>query len=433
MKWDKSRELWERSKRSLAGGVSSQARAGDDPVPLFFERGEGARLFDVDGNEYIDYLLARGPMIFGHSPGFIVDAVAEASAQGQMFGAQHELEIEVSELVQSMVPSADLVRFATSGTEVVQVALRVARAHTGRSKFIKFEGMYHGWMDSVTFSHAPPLDQVGSREQPIPVVQSQGTAPGAVDDIIVLPWNDLDVLRGTIERHGDDIAAVLTEPIMCNCHCILPKPGYMEEMRRLCDERGIVLIYDEVITGFRVSKGGAQEFLGITPDLSTFAKAMAGGYPIAMVAGKEELMSLVADGSVFHGGTANSNLMSMAAAKAALTKLSEDDGAVYRQIHATGQAIMGGLRSLGVKHEVPLLVQGVGPVFALAFTDADDITDYRSHASLADHDKYRRFRRGMLENGVRLNGGGGWFVSAAHTEEDVRQTLEAADRVLENL
>ncbi len=433
MKWDKSRELWERSRRSLAGGISSLARADDNPFPLFFDRGEGSRLFDVDGNEYIDYLLGFGPLIFGHSPDFILEAVAEASVRAQMLGAQHELEIEVSELVQSMVPCAERVRFAGSGTEAVQLAIRTARAFTGRSKIVMFEGMYHGWMDGVAFAASPDAAKAGLEGILPPAPQSEGLAPGAQHDVIMLPWNDADILRDTINEQGDQIAAVITEPIMCNCQCVFPRAGYVEEMRRLCDERGIVLIFDEVITGFRVARGGAQELLGVAPDLSTFAKALAAGYPIGMVAGREELMSSIGDGTVRHGGTGNSNVMSMAAAKATLTRLAENDGEALRGVQFAGRSLMAGLESLGRRHEQRLLVQGPGPVFGLAFTEADEITDYRDQARLADHDKYRRFRRGMLENGVRFRGDGGWFMSSAHTAEDVAATLDAADRVLADL
>ena len=433
MKWDKSRELWERSQRSLPGGISSLARADDNPFPLFFDRGEGSRLFDVDGNEYIDYLLGFGPLIFGHSPDFVLDAVREASDRAQMLGAQHELEIEVSELVQSMVPCAERVRFTGSGTEAVQLAIRTARAFTGRSKIIMFEGMYHGWMDSVAFAASPESAQVGHDDVLPPSAQSEGIAPGVEHDVIMLPWNDADVLRDIVRSRGDQIAAIITEPIMCNCQCVFPKEGYLEEMRRLCDERSIVLVFDEVITGFRVANGGAQELLGVTPDLSTFAKALAAGYPIGMVAGREELMSAIGDGTVRHGGTGNSNVMSMAAAKATLTRLAQGDGDVLRGVQSAGRSLMSGLESLGRRHEQRLLVQGPGPVFGLAFTEADEITGYRDQVRLADHDKYRSFRRGMLENGVRFRADGGWFMSSAHSADDVAATLEAADRVLAEL
>jgi glutamate-1-semialdehyde 2,1-aminomutase len=258
-------------------------------------------------------------------------------------------------------------------------------------------------------------------------------SPSAGEDIIVLPWNDLDILRKTMERQGDEIAAIIQEPILCATNTIVPKPGYLEGMRRLCDDHGIVMIFDEVVTGFRVAAGGAQELLGVTPDLATYAKAMSGGFPVAMMAGKREIMSLLGDGTVHHGGALNSNRVNMAAVLASLRKFTENDNAMYRPLYAIGNKLMEGLRRLGDKHEQPILVQGPGPVFSLAFTDAKEITDYRSHVRNADEEKYERFQQGMLERGVRLFPRGFWFVSTAHTEEDVERTLAAADEVLASL
>ena len=429
MKVDKSRELYERSKKSMAGGVGSSVRMSERPVPLFFQRAKGSHLYDVDGNDYIDYVLGQGPDVLGHSPDFLLEAVARGMQDGQILSGQHEVEISVSEMVQKIVPSAELVRYANSGTEVVQAALRVARAYTGRNKFIKFEGQFHGWMDSVFYSHAPSLEDAGDYDSPTTVPSSAGMALGTADEVIVLPWNNIEVLRNALDRHHNEIAAIITEPIMCNTNSIFPRHGYMEEVRRLCDERGIVLIFDEVITGFRVAPGGAQELLGITPDLSTFAKAIAGGFPLSVLAGKEDIMGLIADGTVWHGGTANSNLISMSAAEATLNKLMEDDGAVYKHMYAIGTTLMEGLREIARKHEIEVLIQGPASAFCMVFTDASEITDYRSHRSNADREKYGNFVEGMLEHGVRLMERGMWFMSAAHTEEDVKKTLAAADEV----
>ena len=433
MSFNRSRELYERSKKSLAGGVSSQVRLGQRPVPLFFERGKGSRLYDVDGNEYIDYVLGQGPDIFGHVPDFLLDAVAHDMQRGQIFAGQHELEIEVSETIQKVIPCAELIRYASSGSEAVQAALRLARAYTGRSKFLKFEGHYHGWLDSVLYSVAPPLESAGAYDAPEATPGSAGQSPGAAEEIVVLPWNDAHVLRDALDRHQGEIAAIIAEPILCNTNCIAPEPGYMEEMRRLCDERGIVLIFDEVITGFRVALGGAQQLLGVTPDMATYAKAMAGGFPVSMFVGKREIMGLLADGTAMHAGTLNSNIMAMSAMKASLARLMEDDGAAYRQLYASGTALIEGLRDTARKHEINVLIQGPGPVFSMAFTDAREITDYRSHRERADEEKYTRFSDGMLERGVRITTGGSWFLSTAHSEQDIEQTLEAADATLATL
>ena len=378
-------------------------------------------------------MLGQGPDIFGHSPEFLVEAVTTGMKRGQVFAGQHELEIQVSEAVQETVPSAELVRFASSGTEVVQAALCVARAYTDRTRFIKFEGQYHGWMDSVSYSTTPEVEQVGPYEAAVAVPMSAGMTPGSRDGIIVLPWNDVDVLRRAMERHHRDLAAVITEPVMCNTNCIMPRTGYLEEMRRLCDRYGVVLIFDEVITGFRLGLGGAQQLLDVTPDLSTFAKAMAGGFPVSMLAGKRDMMGLIGDGTVLHGGTVNSNVMSMAAANAVLGKLKENDGAVHKLLYSTGVALMEGLREKADRHEVEMLIQGPGPMFCVAFTESTEITDFRSHKQNTDPSKYAAFTEGMLERGVRLMGRGIWFVSTAHTDEDVEQTIAAADETLASL
>lgn len=430
MSFAKSMQLYERSKRSLAGGVSSNIRLGEKPTPLFFQRGEGSHLIDVDGNDYVDYMLGQGPDIFGHSPSFAIEAVTRAMQQGITYAGQHETEIRVSEMIQAIIPGAELVRYASSGTEVVQVVLRLARAYTGRNKFIKFEGHYHGWADSTSYSTQASLDQMGPVDNPTPVPMSAGIEPNTADDVIILPWNDIDAVRRAADEQGTDIAAIITEPIMCNANCIMPRPGYLEGLRRVCDEHGIVLIFDEVITGFRVALGGAQELFGVTPDLSTFAKAMAGGFPLAMFAGKHEIMSLVADASVLHGGTVNGNLISMAAAEACLLRLQDPDVRALDTLKESGRALMEGLEELTRKHEIPALFQGPGAVFHMSFTDASEINDYREHAASVDQEAYARFCEGMLERGIRLIGRGIWFTSTEHTQEDIARTLKTADEVL---
>ena len=288
-------------------------------------------------------------------------------------------------------------------------------------------------MDNINFQPNPAAPDAGPDEVLAPVAMSAGVAPSAADYVLVLPWNNIDVLRGALDEHPDEIAAIITEPIMCNSNVIFPVPGYLEEMRSLCDERGIVLIFDEVITGFRVALGGAQELLGVTPDLATFAKAMAGGFPVSMIAGRREIMSRLEDSSVWHGGTANGNFQAMYAVEAELEKLVENDGAVYKQLYETSTRLMEGLRALAQKHEHPMLIQGPGPSFYLTFTEAEEITDYRSNAKNEDESKYGRFRDAMLERGVRLNVAGQWYVSTAHTDEDVEKTLAAADEAMASL
>jgi len=430
MSFEKSLSLFERAKSSLAGGVSSHFRAGGYPCPLFFEQGKGAKLYDVDGNEYIDYALGQGPLILGHSPTKVVDAVADASRRGQLFAGQHELEVVVAEKVQQFVPCAELVRFCNSGSEAVQAALRLARGYTGKRKFLKFEGHYHGWFDNVLFSVSPPLEKVGPRESPCPVPWSQGQVEACAGEVVILPWNDLQLVEKTIAQHRDDLAAVITEPIMCNTNCIEPQPGFLEGLREICTREGVVLIFDEIITGFRLDLAGAQGYYNVIPDLATFGKAMANGYPVSMLAGQEKFMRLISEGRVIHAGTFNSNVMVMAATNATLDLLAQDDGALYTYLKSLGQELMNGLRAAARRSKQAALVQGPGPMFHFAFTSAEAISDYRSHVAAVDMAKYARFAALMLERGVRLIGRGIWYLSAAHTQDDIARTLQAAEESL---
>jgi len=433
LQFDKSLSLYERAKSSLAGGVSSHFRVGGHPCPLFFERGEGSRLFDVDGNEYIDYALGQGPMILGHSPKPVIEAVEAASSKGQLFAGQHELEVIVAEKVQEFVPCAELMRFSNAGSEAIQAALRLARGYTGKTKYLKFEGHYHGWFDNVLLSVAPPLDKAGPRESPRTLPGSQGQVAACTEEAIALPWNDLELLEKTVVANKDDLAAVVMEPIMCNTNCIEPEPGFLEGVREVCTREGMVLVFDEIITGFRPCLGGAQAHFGVVPDLATFGKAMANGYPVSMLAGQEEFMRLIADGAVMHAGTYNSNVMVMAATNATLNCLAESNGAVYAHLEALGRHLMDGLRDAAASAGHSVLVQGLGPMFHMGFTAAERITDYRTHASSVDMAKYARFVALMLERGIRLIGRGIWYVSAAHTQQDMTRTLDAASESLRTL
>ena len=433
MKFQKSFELHERSSRSLAGGVSSHHRRGELPVPLFFDHGKGSRLYDVDGNEFIDYFMGNGAAIFGHSPDFLLDSVRNVLDRGQMFAGQHDLEIKVAELITEKVPSAEMVRYGSSGTEAVLAAVRIARAYTGRPLIIKFEGHYHGWADPVLYSVAPNVQDAGPYESPLPVPESLGQSPGSAEEVIVLPWNDLEVVSKAIHKHPDEIAAIIMEPVPVNTNSAFPNPGYLEGVRKLCDENGIVLIFDEVITGFRLSVGGAQELLDVTPDLTTLAKAAAGGFPFSAVAGKREVMQPVAEGRVMHAGTASGNLVSLAASETTVNSLSANNGEMIRRMHHVGTLLMDGLRDLARKHEEDVLVQGPAPIFNMAFTPETSLPDYRSFYEKVDHERYVAFRQKLLEGGIRGNMHGKWFLSTAHTEQDIEQTLAAADQAFRSL
>ena len=303
----KSHLLHEESKKVIPGGVNSNVRMGEKPHPIFFEAAEGPYLYDVDGNRLIDYVMGQGPMLLGHRPAFVTAAVEEQLGRGILYGAQHELEVEVAQLVTRMVPSAEVVRFNMTGTEAVQASLRIARAATGRNTVLKFEGHYHGWADSVLFNVGSGSETRSDGRGIEPVPESAGVDYRAGGSLIVAPWNDAGVLEELLSAHGDEIAAVIMEPVMANSGVVTPLPGYLEAVRRMCDQHGIVLIFDEVITGFRAGLGGAQGRYGVTPDLTTMGKALASGFPVGCVAGRRDLMEGISTGKITHAGTFNAS------------------------------------------------------------------------------------------------------------------------------
>lgn len=427
--WQQSRELWERARQVLPGGVSSNVRLLAQPHPLFFERAEGALIYDVDGNVYIDYMMSQGPMILGHSPAAVIEAVNTAMRQGQLYAAQHRLEIEVAETLVRLIPCAEMCRFGLSGSEMVQAAMRLARAVTGRTKILRFEGHYHGWFDNVLINVAPPVEPAGTRERPQPVRGTVGQVESVLEDVVVLPWNDLPLVKKLFAEMGQDIAAIITEPMMCNTGAIPPEPGYLDGLHYLCNEYGALLIVDEVITGFRLGLHGAQGRFGVTGDLAIFAKAMAAGFANSVLVGKRELMERFAQ-DVNHSGTFNSNVISMAASAAALAELERDDGAVYRHMEQIGQSLIDGIQEIAGRHGVPLLVQGLPTAFHLSFTELPAIREYRDYALHCDKERYNHLVLAMLKRGVRLVGRGIWYISAAHTQAHVAQTLDALDAAL---
>ncbi|WP_326522799.1 aspartate aminotransferase family protein [Sphingomonas sp.] len=410
--------------------MSSNFRLGIRPTPLVIERGEGPYLIDADGNRLIDYYLGMGPMILGHDPDAVIEAARRQLDKGILFAGQTEAEFEAARLVCELVPCAEMVRFGGSGTEVIQAALRLARAVTGRRTVLKFEGHYHGWLDNVHWSVAPPADRCGPREAPARVAGSAGQDPAAGEAIDVLGWNDADALRARLER--GDVAAVIMEPLMCNTSAIQPEPGYLEAARAACDATGTLLIFDEVITGFRVSAGGAQARLDITPDLATFGKAIANGFPVAALAGRADLMERFASGGVLHGGTYNAHPVTMAATAAVLRALR--DGDVYDRIEAQGRRLMDGIAALLAERGVPARVQGVPAIFHVALGIDTPIRNYRDSMAV-DRETYTRLTAALLARGVRALERGAWFLSCEHDAGVIDQTLaafaDALDEVLE--
>lgn len=429
MRFDQSRQLYERACRTTPGGIHSNVRANWKPHPMFYERGQGSRVWDADGNEFIDYVLARGPLLLGHSPRPVLDAVKRQLDIGLMYAGQHELEIEAAERFCALVPCAEMVRFSCSGSEAVAAAIRLARAVSGRTKILRFEGHYHGWFDNQFWSYAPPLDQAGFREDPRPVPATRGQSPADAEHLVIRPWNDLALVEAAFKQHPGQIAAVLTEPIMCNMGGIMPRKGFLEGLRELCSKNGALLIFDEVITGFRVSLGGAQQLFGVTPDLATFAKGMSGGFPVSAIAGKREYVRHFGDLSVTHAGTYNSNGPCMAATVAALDMLAADNGAALKHAHEMGRRLMVGIEDIGRKAGKNVRIRGTPAAFFVSFNDKEEVVDYRTCLS-RDREAYTRFWLALQDCGVRVIPDGLWFVSTAHTQEDVERTLAAVSEAM---
>lgn len=413
----------------LARGVGSDFRLGMSPHPLVFDRAEGPYVFDIDGNRLIDYYLGMGPMILGHNPPEVVEAVRRSLDNGILFAGQSEIEYEAAELVCEMVPCADRVRFASSGSEAVQAAMRLARAATGRWKVIKFEGHYHGWFDNVLWSTGAPADKLGPRDRPVGVAGSEGQDPAGSEQIKVLPWNDLDEVRGALG--SGDVAAVIMEPAMCNASAIPPSPGYLEGVREACTKAGTVLIFDEVITGFRLSKGGAQELFGVTPDLAVFGKALASGFPVAALAGRSDLMEMLgipAGGTVMHAGTYNGGVPAMAATVATLKQLRRDE--TWTRLRQNGERLRKGLSDSLASIGANTRVEGWPPVFHVALGVHEPVVDYRS--SLAtDKPAYVKLCIALLERGVRCLERGAWFVSTTHDADVADETISAFQDALQ--
>lgn len=425
MSFDKSAARVKAASRHVPGGVNSNFRAGISPTPLVIERGEGAHLIDADGNRLIDYYLGMGAILLGHDPKPVVDAIRKQLENGILYAAQCEIEYEAAELFCKTIPCAERVRFNSSGSEVVQAVFRLARAATGRPTIVKFEGHYHGWFDNIAWSTAPAAEDFGSEDSPKHVAGTPGMAPGSDAGLDVVVWNDLDRLRARLVKR--DVAAVIMEPAMCNTSAIHPAPGYLEGVRKLCDETGTVLIFDEVITGFRVAPGGVQSLTRVLPDMAVFGKAIANGMPVAAFAGKAEIMDQVVTKKVLHGGTYNAHPLSMAAMVATLKTIA--DGRVHAGIAERGGRLMAGFESILRERQVAGRVQGFPGIFHVALGRREPIRNYRD-ATTADKALYVKLTTAMMHRGVRALERGAWFISAAHDDAAIDATLEAFDAAL---
>ncbi len=422
-KYTKSSRLFQRANQVLVGGVNSPVRAFKSvgATPLFITKARGARITDADGNEYIDYVSSWGPAILGHAPKGLLKELARAAARGTSFGAPTELEIALGERVRKLMPNVEKVRFVSSGTEATMSAVRVARAATGRDKIVKFAGCYHGHAD-------PFLVAAGSGATTLGVPTSPGVSRAAAADTLVAPYNNLDALARLCAEHHGQIAAVIVEPIAGNMGVVPPAAGYLPGLRELCARERIILIFDEVISGFRAATGGAQAIYGVKPDLTCLGKIVGGGLPVGAYGGRRDLMDMVAPvGPVYQAGTLSGNPLAMAAGLWTLGQLSPR---LYKTLSTLGARLAAGFADAAREAGIPLQVNGIGSVLTPFFT-SEPVTDYDS-ALKANTTAYAAFFRGMLERGIYPPPSQfeAWFVSAAHTERDIDRTVRAARETL---
>ncbi|MGA2113872.1 MAG: aspartate aminotransferase family protein [Bryobacteraceae bacterium] len=396
---------------------------------LFFRDAIGAEIQDVDENWYIDYVLAWGPLILGHKHPAIVQALRDAAEGPHNYGAQHELEFVVAEQICNLVPCAERIALTSSGSEAVQLAMRLARAYTRRNLLLKFEGHYHGWMDSALLSYHASVPDIGSAQKPNVVLGSRGQVHNAADNVLVLPWNDLEAAAALFATRGEEIAGIITEPVLCNSGCLMPAEGFLPGLRRLATQYGAVLIFDEVITGFRIAPGGAQSVFGVTPDIATLGKAIGGGLPLSVVAGRKDILELIVDGGVVFGGTFNGNPLSLAGAHATMTELNVDNGHLLAVAVKAGEKLMNGIREAAKRRGVPVEVSGFGTAFSIHFTETSALRNYRDTLQ-DDHALFKFWLRECLKEGIYLLPDGRIYISIVHTEKHISRTLEAFDRVL---
>ena len=424
----RSHELFERAQLSIPGGVNSPVRAfrGVGGEPVFFKRGQGPYLFDEDDRRYIDYVGSWGPMILGHAHPDVIKAVHDASANGLGFGAPTAVEVTMAETLRQFMPSLDMVRMVNSGTEATMSAIRLARAYTGRDKLVKFEGCYHGHVDAL-------LVKAGSGALTLGEPTSPGVPAALAALTLTLRYNDLAQVQEVFEQAGGDIACIIVEPVAGNMNCIPPAPGFLQGLRRVCDDYGCVLIFDEVMTGFRVALGGAQQLYGVTPDLTTLGKVIGGGMPVGAFGGRRDIMSMISPlGPVYQAGTLSGNPVAMAAGLATLEQLTQPG--FYEQLAKKTQRLVEDLADHAKAAGIPFTTNHVGGMFGLFFSHEKSISRYEQ-VMASNAELFKQFFHGMLDEGVYLAPSAyeAGFVSASHSDEDIEDTVKAAAKVLSKI
>jgi len=426
--YEKSQQLFERAQQSIPGGVNSPVRAFKSVggTPLFIQKASGPYLYDVDGHQYIDYIASWGPMILGHAWQPVVKAIQEYAVLSTSYGAPTQLEVEMAELIISMVPNVDLVRMVSSGTEACMSAVRLARGYTGRNKIIKFEGHYHGHAD-------PFLVKAGSGVATFNIQTVPGVTPGVAQDTLTAAYNDLEGVKKIAEGHRGEIAAIIVEPVAGNMGCILPKPGFLEGLRALCDQDGIVLILDEVMTGFRLAAGGAQQRLGIRADLLTYGKVIGGGMPVGAFGGRKEIMQHIAPlGNVYQAGTLSGNPIAMIAGYTLLQEL-KNNPSIYTELEEKTLYLRDGLVKVLKAWGQPYQINQLGSMISVHFSE-HPVTDFAS-ASAANNERFKLFFHALLKRGVYLPPSAfeSWFLNNALQQEDLDKTIQAVKESLEEV
>lgn len=433
---EKSRQAYERTLGVLIEASSSSSRgpANFGKYPIFMQRARGSRIYDVDGNEYIDWMMAFGALPLGHAHPEIVEAITEAASTGAHFATATPIEFEVAEMIQKIVPNAERVRFANTGTEAVMAAIRLARGVTGRPKILKFEGHYHGWHDDLLVSsNVLPPAALGLRTDPVKIADSSGLNRSALDDTVVVPWNDVPALERAIANYPGQIAGIITEGVMANTGVIPPADGYLQSLQKLARAHGIIFILDETVTGFRIAPGGCQEHYKLSPDLVTFGKALGCGLPVAALVGRAEIMDALQWGGVLHYGTHNGSRIGMFAARANLRVLTRDKNASFRHAWKIAEKLCAGLERLFRKKGRAAVVQNVGPMLQVMFTDQPAIRDYRDFCRYVDRAAFQRFVLSLFPYGIYASPSAALhsIVTLVHTEKDVELTIEAAGKALD--
>jgi len=431
-----SKSLSKRAEAVLVDGGNSASRGPRvfKPYPPYIKKAEGCHLYDVDGEQYIDWMNAFGALSTGHAHPAVVKAASQAVATGAHYAAAIPEEVEYAELIVDMVPVAEKVRFANSGTEACMAAIRLARGHTGRKKIVKFEGHYHGWADSLLLTTNPqPVTTLGHENSPVGIVDSSGIPHGAIEDTIVLPWNNIEAIERLFRDRGREIACVATEGVMANIGVILPKDGYLQRLQELCREYGALFYLDETVTGFRVAPGGCAELYDLTPDIITYGKAIGHGFPLAAICASHELMDGFGWGKVMHFGTFNAHRVGVTAGLAGAQTLSADNNAGFSHLTTIGEAAVQGLSDvIKAQNRHNILCQSVGSLFQFYFTDASEITDFRDYCALADSAKFARFANHLRDFGVYISPSNTLHncSTLGHTAQDVEATVSAFAQAL---